>query len=177
MTNFSLPLRRLILPLFLLCGVNLSALNISAFTREADGEATVGFCGAFSVENIALENKGLGPVLILPKDLGGYQNIIITSKNLDGQIKKCFTACSLQTTCAAPVSFKLKRAHLFKSKKGIVATLTFDGQLDAVFLVTKYRRDEKDIFKVKYPQDLKFSNPELKVRVKEFLIGEAKKLL
>lgn len=165
------------MPLFLLCGVNLNALNISAFTREADGEATVTFCGAFSVENIALANKGLGPVLILPKDLGGYQNLIVTSKALDGQIKKCFTACTVQKTCAAPVNFKLKSAHLFKSKKGIVATITFDGQLDAVFLVSKYLRDEKDIFKVKYPQDLKFSDAKLKERVKDMLIAEAKKLL
>ncbi len=177
MTNFSFPLRRLILPLLLLCGTNLSALNISAFTREADGEASVSFCGAFTIENIALENKGLGPVLILPKDLGGYKNLTITSKTLDGQIKKCFTACSLQKTCAAAVKFKLKSAHLFKNKKGIVATLTFDEQLEAVFLVTKYKRDEKDIFKVKYPQDLKFSDAELKRQIKEFLTQEAKKRL
>ncbi len=177
MTNFSFPLRRFILPLFLFCGVNLSALSISGFTRESDGEATVSFCGAFSVQNIALENKGLGPVLILPKDLGGYQNLTVTSKDFDAQIKKCFTACSLQKTCAAAVSFKLKSAHLFKSKKGIVATLNFDGQLDAVFLVTKYRRGEKDIFKVKYPQDLKFSDLKLKEKIKEFLTKEAKKLL
>jgi hypothetical protein len=177
MTNFFFTLRRLILPLFLLCGVNLSALNISAFTREADGEATVSFCGVFSIQNIALENKGLGPVLVLPKDLGGYKNLTVTSKVLDGQIKKCFADCNLQKSCAAPVSVKLKSAHLFKSKKGIVATLNLDGQIDAVFLVTKYRRDQKDIFKIKYPQDLKFSDTKLKEQIKELLTQEAKKLL
>lgn len=177
MNNFQFCLRHLILPLFLLCGVNLSALSISAFTREADGEATLSFCGLFSIQNIALENKGLGPVLVMPKDLGGYKNLIITSKDFDAQIKKCFTACSFKKTCAAPVSLKLKSAHLFKSKKGIVATLSIDGQVDAVFLVTKYRRGEKDIFKVKYPQDIKFLDSKLKERIKEVLIKEAKKLL
>lgn len=167
----------MVLPLFLICGVNLSALSISAFTREVDGDATVSFCGAFSIENIALENKGLGPVLVLPKDLGGYKNITVTSKVLDGQIRQCFAACSFKKTCASPVSVKLKSAHLFKSKKGIVATLSLDGQLDAVFLVTKYRRGEKDIFKIKYPQDLKLSDAKLKEQIKELLTQEAKKLL
>ena len=58
-----------------------------------------------------------------------------------------------------------------------MATLNLDGQIDAVFLVTKYRRDQKDIFKIKYPQDLKFSDTKLKEQIKELLTQEAKKLL
>lgn len=171
-------LRHFILLLLMLCARNVSALNISSFAREADGEATVSFCGAIAVQNIALEKvKGFGPVLVLPKDLGGYKNLKITSPALEGEVKKCFDSCPAARACKGQVNIKVKSARLFKSKKGVVATLAFDDALNAVFLVSKYQKNGKDIFRIKYPQDLSIAAPALKERVKKLLTQEAKKLL
>jgi len=165
------------LPAFLMCAVDLSALSISSFKREPDGEATISFCRSFRIENIALQNKGLGPVLVMPTESGGYKNLIIVSRVLDGQIKRCFSSACKAQKCAAAVKFKVKSAHLFKSKKGIVATVNFDGEFDAVFLASKFARDGEDTFRIKYPKDLKFEDSALKEQVRSALIKEARKHL
>lgn len=183
MTDFNTALRRIILPLFLLCSVNVCALNICGFAKQKDGDATVTFCKAFAVKYVSLEDKGLGPVLVMPKDLGGYKNLIVTSKILDGQIKKCFSAPCLadgaEKSAKEKLStvFKIKSTKLFKSKQGIIATVSFDDSFDAVFLVSKYKRLGKDVFRIKNPQDLTFVNDKLKQNVRAALKAQAKKLL
>lgn len=177
MTKFRFVLRRLILPLLLLLSVNVSALSISAFKREADGEASITFCNALTVKNVAVEDKGFGPVLVFPADLGGYKNISVNSKEVDAKIKQCFISCKVQPSCAGGLNFKITNTHLFKTKKGIVATVNFGGALNLVFLVSKYKREAKDIFRIKYPQDLTITNQKLKADLKAALTKEAKKLL
>ena len=63
------------------------SLEVSAVQKQQDGDYKITFCKLFKIENIALVKKSFGSVLEMPREIGGYKNLAITSKELDLKIK------------------------------------------------------------------------------------------
>lgn len=172
-------LRHLVLPLFILSGTSLSALGITGFEKESDGEATISFCNLFKVKNIAIVDKGFGQVVAPPLELGGYKNIIISSKVLDGEIKQCFASegsCIKKAKMCKPKA-EVVSARKLKTSRSVLAEISLDGEMNIVFFVSSYKKKDKDIYKVSVPVDLKFIDKKYRAELRELLIKKTKHLL
>jgi hypothetical protein len=169
-------LRRMILPMLL--SANLCALNIYEVKHDgSDNTATMSLCGAFKIENISLEETPFGEVVVMPRELGGYKNLVVTSKEFDGKIKTCFKAGCGVVSCARSPVYKLLEARGLKKSGSVLATVSFDDQLTVIFFVSKHKRGGREIYKVNTPRDFKFTDNKYRKDFREFLIKETKRLL
>jgi hypothetical protein len=178
MANIRVFPRLMVLPAVLLLSANLYALSINAVKRDlSDNTATISFCGVFEIKNISVEETPFGEVASMPKELGGYANIIVTSKKLDEAVKLCHSAKCKAVKCSAYPEYKLLTARKLKSGKSVLAKVSFDEELTITFFVSKYKRGNKDIHRVNPPRDFEFTDKKYKNQVRQFLIGRTKDLL
>lgn len=170
-------LKRAACAVFLLfCACGLHALGVSAVKVEDDGERTFTFCNKFEVENWSLRKTAAGIVLLPPQDFGGYNNIIVLSKDLDVLMKNCFEGpCHIIETC--PIPLKTEFVKKVNEGKTILVDVIFRDKLKAVFLVSQYKRKEKTLYRIKKPQDFTFKDKKFEASVRSALLKVAKEHL
>ena len=171
-------LRRMVLPLALLLSANLCALNISEVKHDfTDDTRVMSFCGVFKVENISLQTTPFGKVAVMPKELGGYKNIILTSKTLASNIELCFESKCEAAACKELPKYEIIESIKLKKSGSILVRVSFDGEMTVVFFVSKHKRAGRDIYRVSSPQDFKFTDRKYRTRLRDYLIAEVKHLL
>ena len=169
----------LIFVLLFLPGYAFATLEISRVQKQQDGDYTVSFCKLFKIENIALEKKSFGSFLEMPRELGGYKNLAVTSQDLDLKIKNVLEGkaeVNTKLTCKEPV-LKLVSARRIKESSSVLCQLSFEDSLDIIVFASKYKKGKKEIFRVSYPQDFKFLDKNYKARVRAFILANTKQLL
>ena len=151
------------------------ALDISGFRPDDEGGAEIEFCGKFKVENISLSSGVTGKVE-MPLDWGGYENLLLTSRSLEEDIKRCFggecQVSALECEPKAEIIFSRK-----VSDKSVLIKVSFDGELTAVFFLGKYKRLGKPYYKLSPAADFKFIDDNYRKSFRNFVIKEAKGLL
>lgn len=155
------------------------SLEVSAVQKQQDGDYKITFCKLFKIENIALVKKSFGSVLEMPREVGGYKNLAITSNELDLKIKNAIEGAlkdKTKTTCQTPV-LKIVSARKIKESSSVLCQVSFDDSLDIIVFVSKYKKGKKDIYRVSYPQDLKFLNKNYKEQVRAFILENTKEFL
>ena len=159
------------------------SLEVSAVQKQQDGYYKITFCKLFKIENIALNRNSFGSFLQMPREVGGYRNIAITSKELDLKIKNAIenaakkdTKNDIKNACQKP-NLKIISARKVKEASSIICQVSFDDSLDIIVFVSKYKKDKKDIYKVSYPQDFKFLDKEYKTQLRAFVLENTKELL
>ena len=162
----------------LLLAAPLCALNISYINHDVKNKtAAVGFCMVFEIQNISLQETPFGAVLVMPKDLGGYNNINIISKELDEQIKKLWNVKFEAIACKAPPHYLVTQKKKIENKNTILANVTIDNRLEITVFISKHKKAGKDIYRLKLPQDFKFREEQYKEDFRRYIIEEAKDLL
>lgn len=153
------------------------ALEVSAFKMEEDGEATITFCKTFKIENISLNKSSVAKTVVFEKDNGEFENIALLNKNIADKIISCFEGkCNLKTNCKS-VPYTLISARKAKDNNLVIAKVSFDRDISAIFLVSSYQKKNKTMYRVKTPQDLKFLSSKYKKNFRNWLINETKNLL
>ena len=155
------------------------SLEVSGVQKQQDGDYKITFCKLFKIENIALVKKSFGSVLEMPRELGGYKNLAITSQELDLKIKQAIEGGAkdnTKTTCKTPV-LKIVSARKIKESSSVLCQVSFDDSLDIIVFASKYKKGKKDIYRVSFPQDLKFLNKKYKEQVRAFILENTKKLI
>lgn len=168
----------LIFVLLFLPSVSFS-LEVSAVKKQQDKDYTVTFCNLFKIENIALEKKSFGSVLQMPRELGGYRNLAITSKDLDLKIKDILEEkekINTKNICSSPV-LKVVSARKIKESSTVLCQVSFDESLDIIVFASKYKKGKKDIYRVSFPQDLKFLDKNYKAEVRTFILKNTKEII
>ena len=156
-----------------------ASLEVSRVQKQQDGDYKITFCNLFKIENIALNKNSFGSFLEMPRELGGYKNLAITSKELDLKIKNAIEGVSKEktkTTCQTPI-LKIVSARKIKESSSVLTQVSFDDGLDIIVFASKYKKGKKDIYKVSFPQDLKFLDKKYKAQVRAFILKNTKKLL
>jgi|GEM_PF-2656352 hypothetical protein len=164
----------LFLPSYAFC-----SLEVSAVKKQQDKDYTITFCKLFKIENIALEKKSFGPVLQMPREIGGYKNLAITSKDLDLKIKDILedrAKISPKNSCSLPV-LKMVSARKIKESSSVLCQISFDDSLDIIVFASKYKKGKKEIYRVSYPQDFKILDKKYKAQVRSFILKNTKALL
>ncbi len=152
------------------------ALEISGFRAYEDGSAEAEFCGKFKVENISLKSSSEGGGVEMPLDWGGYENLILTSPVLEGEIKNCL----LGKCGAAPRKCEPKAEIIFSRKvneRTVLLKANFDGELTAVFFLGAYKRLGKRYYRLSGAADFEFTDKKYRKSFREFVIKEVKNLL
>ena len=155
------------------------SLEVSAVQKQQDGDYKITFCKLFKIENIALVKKYFGTFLEMPRELGGYKNLAITSKELDLKIKDAIEGSVKNNTknaCQTPV-LKVVSARRIKESSSVICQVSFDNSLDIIAFASKYKKGKKDVYRVSYPQDLKFLNKKYKEQVRSFILESTKELI
>lgn len=168
----------LIFVLLFLPSVSFS-LEVSAVKKQQDKDYTITFCNLFKIENIALEKKSFGSFIEMPREIGGYKNLAITSKDLDLKIKDILEErekINTKNICSSPV-LKLVSARKIKESSSVLCQVSFDDSLDVIVFASKYKKGKKEIYRVSYPQDFKFLNKKYKEQVRSFILEKTKALL
>lgn len=168
----------LIFVLLFLPSVSFS-LEVSAVKKQQDKDYTITFCNLFKIENIALEKKSFGSFIEMPREIGGYKNLAITSKDLDLKIKDILEErekINTKNICSSPV-LKLVSARKIKESSSVLCQVSFDDSLDVIVFASKYKKGKKEIYRVSYPQDFKFLNKKYKEQVRSFILEKTKTLL
>ena len=168
----------LIFVLLILPSVSFS-LEVSAVKKQQDKDYTITFCNLFKIENIALEKKTFGSFIEMPREIGGYKNLAITSKDLDLKIKDILEErekINTKNICSSPV-LKLVSARKIKESSSVLCQVSFDDSLDVIVFASKYKKGKKEIYRVSYPQDFKFLNKKYKEQVRSFILEKTKALL
>ena len=168
----------LIFVLLFLPSVSFS-LEVSAVKKQQDKDYTITFCNLFKIENIALEKKTFGSFIEMPREIGGYKNLAITSKDLDLKIKDILEErekINTKNICSSPV-LKLVSARKIKESSSVLCQVSFDDSLDVIVFASKYKKGKKEIYRVSYPQDFKFLNKKYKEQVRSFILEKTKALL
>ena len=156
-----------------------ASLEVSRVQKQQDGDYTITFCNLFKVENIALKQNSLGSFLEMPRELGGYKNLMISSKDLDLKIKNAVInaeTVKAKNTCQKP-SLKIISARRIKESSSVLCQLSFDDSLDLIVFASKYKKGKKDIYRVSYPQDFKFLDKKYKAQVRDFILKNTQELL
>ena len=169
----------LILVLLFLPCIAFAALEVSAVQKQQDKDYTITFCNLFKIENIALQKNSFGSFLVMPREVGGYRNLALTSKELDLKIKNILedkATADTKTICKMP-SLKMVWARRLKDSSAVICQISFDDSLDIIAFTSKYKKEEKAIYKVSYPQDFKFLDTEYKAKVRAFILENTKELL
>ena len=115
----------------------------------------------------------------MTRELGGYKNLAITSKDLDLKIKEAIedpSKISKKHTCQTPF-LKMVSMRSIKESSSVICQVSFDDSLDIIAFASKYKKGKKDVYRVSYPQDFKFLNKEYKQQVRSFILENAKELL
>ena len=153
------------------------ALEISAFKQEDDGEATITFCKTIEIKNVSVNKGSVVQTIEFEKDDGEYENIAVLNKNFANHIVSCFEGvCDTRTTCKTSI-YSLMSAKKAKDKDLVIAKVSFDRDISAIFLVSTFQKKNKTIYRIKSPQDLKFLNGKYKKNFRKWLINETKDLL
>ncbi len=155
------------------------SLEVSAVKKQQDKDYTITFCNLFKIENIALEKKTFGSFIEMPREIGGYKNLAITSKDLDLKIKDILEErekINTKNICSSPV-LKLVSARKIKESSSVLCQVSFDDSLDIIVFASKYKKGKKEIYRVSYPQDFKFLNKKYKEQVRSFILEKTKTLL
>lgn len=154
-----------------------NALEISAFKAEDDGEATITFCKTIEIKNVSLDKGSVVQTVIFEKDDGEYENIALMNKDFANHIISCFEGvCNMMTTCRTSL-YSLISARKIKDKNLVIAKVSFDRDISAIFLISTYQKGNKTLYRVTTPQDLKFLNKKYKKNFRNWLINETKDLL
>ena len=155
------------------------SLDVSSVQKQQDDDYKITFCKLFTIENIAFKQNSFGSFLEMPRELGGYENIALTSRELDLKVKNAIenlASNKIKTTCQKP-NLKLVSARKLKESSTVLCRLSFDESLDIILFVSKYKKGKKDIYRVSYPQDFKFLNKDYKKQVRAFILENTKELL
>lgn len=155
------------------------ALEVSAVQKQQDGDYKITFCNLFKIENISLTEKSFGTFLEMPRELGGYKNLALTSEDLALKIKNAIagaTKVSSKNSCQKPI-LKMVFLRKIKESSSVLCQVSFDSSLDIIVFASKYKKGKKDIYRVSYPQDFKFSDKKYKTEVRTFVLANAKELL
>ena len=115
----------------------------------------------------------------MPRELGGYRNLMVSSKNLDLKIKNALTNTEnikAKNTCQKP-GLKIVSARRIKESSSVLCQLSFDDSLDLIVFASKYKKGKKDIYRVSYPQDFKFLDKKYKAQVRDFILKNTQELL
>jgi hypothetical protein len=156
----------------------LRAVDVSRIEREPDGEMTVYFCDIFKIENVALKETPAGEIVLMPRETGGYKNLSVISKKLDEEIKKCASAKCETAVCKNYPRSNIVSSRKLKNSNSVLADVSLDGELTITVFVSKIKgRKSKDIYRVKFPMDLKFLDKKYRVNLRSFLISETQSLL
>ncbi len=166
------------LSLFLFfCARCACALEITSFEKEDDGEASVVFCSNIKVLNIGFEQSSYGSAVIMPRELGGYKNIIMPSETLAKNIEQCFLGkCKKIKKCQNEVKLSIVKTKETLGRQ-LLVDVSFDDELIATFFVTKYMRGQDTVLRVKPPQDLKITDKKYKALVRNFIIAKVTDLM
>ncbi len=160
-----------------LCAGAACALEITSFEKEDDGEASVVFCSNLKVLNIGFEQSSYGSAVIMPRELGGYKNIIMPSETLTKNVEQCFLGkCKKVKKCQNEVKLAIVKTKETLGKQ-LLVDVSFDGELIATFFVTKYMRGQDTVLRVKPPQDLKITDKKYKALVRNFIIAKVTDLM
>lgn len=164
--------------LFLSAGLSLNALDISSFNiEEEDGEAEIGFCSLFEIENIEQKQTNLGPVLVLPKEEGTYTNISFLTPQITQKVLECFADfCQIQPSCAKEPKLKLLNAKKIGEAR-VRIEVSFDEELSAIFFISTYQKKNKTIYVLDTPQDFTFKSKKYQKKIRAWLIEVATPLL
>ncbi|MBR4508901.1 MAG: hypothetical protein IKP23_05505 [Elusimicrobiaceae bacterium] len=155
------------------------SLEISGVQKQQDGDYKIIFCKLFKIENIALVKKSFGSVLQMPREVSGYKNLAITSKELDSKIKNTIEGIAkvnTKTICQKPI-LKIVSARKIKESSSVLCQVSFDNSLDIIVFASKYKKGKKDIYRVSFPQDLKFLDKNYKAEVRTFILKNTKELI
>ena len=164
---------------FLICAIftGANALEISSFKLEADEEATITFCKTLKIENVSLNKKTVTQTVVFEKENGNFENIALLNNSIANKIVTCFEGvCDTKTTCEE-VPYTLISAKKVKDKNLIIAKVSFDKDISAIFLVSSYQKKNKTLYRVTSPTDFKFLNGKYKKNFRDWLIQETKNLL
>ena len=156
-----------------------ASLEVSRVQKQQDGDFTITFCNLFKIENIALNKNSFGSFLEMPRETGGYKNLEITSRELDVKIKEILEdkiKVNAKTSCKEP-SLKMVSARRIKGSSSVLCQISFEDSLDIIVFSSKYKKGKKDIYRVSYPQDLKFLDKKYKAKVRAFILENTKELL
>jgi hypothetical protein len=163
-------LRAFLLPLLFFAGSgNIYALEVWAAAQPKKETAAVNFCGLFKVEYAALRQTPFGEVVVMPKELGGYKNIVVTSKVLDEKIKTCLKGNCAAAPCKEPV-LEVAQARRAGQSKSVLVSLSLDGELALTFFLSAQKRG----WRVKGPQDLKYIDGKFRKRLRVAVIDGGK---
>ena len=153
------------------------ALEVSAFKPEQDGEATITFCKTLEIQNVSLNKTSVVQTVVFEKDDGEFENISVLNKNFANHLISCFEGvCDKRTTCKTSL-YSLMSAKKIEDKDLVVAKVSFDRDISAIFLVSTFHKKNKKFYRIKAPQDLKFLNNKYKKNFRNWLIKETKNLL
>lgn len=155
------------------------ALEVSAFKTEEDGEATITFCKTLEIKNVSLNKNSIVQTVVFEKDEGEFENIAILNKNFANHLISCFEGvCDKRTTCKTSL-YSLMSVKKVEDKNLVIAKVSFDRDISAIFLVSSYKDKNKNktIYRIKAPQDFKFLNSKYKKNFRNWLIKETKDLL
>ena len=153
------------------------ALEVSAFKQEEDGEATITFCKTLEIQNVSLNKNSVVQTVVFEKDDGKFENIAILNKNFTNHLISCFEGiCDKRTTCKTSL-YSLMNAKKVEDKDLVIAKVSFDRDISAIFLVSTFQKKNKTFYRIKSPQDLKFLNNKYKKNFRNWLIKETKDLL
>ena len=153
------------------------ALEVSAFKPEEDGEATITFCKTLEIQNVSLNKNSIVQTVVFEKDDGEFENISVLNKNFANHLLSCFEGvCDKRTTCKTSL-YSLMSAKKVDGKDLVIAKVSFDRDISAIFLVSTFQKKNKKIYRIKAPQDLNFLNSKYKKNFRAWLIKETKDLL
>ncbi len=154
-----------------------NALEISAFEQEEDGEATITFCKTLEIKNVSLNKNSVIQTVVFEKDDGEFENIAVLNKDFANHVISCFEGiCDMRTSCKTSL-YSLMSARKVQDKDLVVAKVSFDRDISAVFLISSFQKKNKKIYRIKMPQDLKFLSGKYKKNFRNWLIKETKDLL
>ncbi|MBQ4493715.1 MAG: hypothetical protein II972_03860 [Elusimicrobiaceae bacterium] len=156
-----------------------ASLEVSQVQKQQDGDYKITFCKLFKIENIALNKNSFGSFLEMPRELGGYKNLAITSKELDLKIKNAIEGLAktdTKNTCQKPI-LKIVSARKIKESSSVLCQISFDDSLDIIVFASKYKKGQKEIYRVSYPQDFKYLDKKYKAEVRTFVLKNTKVLL
>lgn len=152
------------------------ALEISSFKVDENGDAEIGFCSKFKVENVSMAAGRQGWDVEMPLDLGGYKNLFFTSSGLEVEVKKCFRGnCMTKQTDCSP-EWKIIFSKKISENSAIIK-ISFDSQLTAVFFLNKYQRSGVETYRLSAPADLKFTDKAYRKNLRDFVVKKAKDIL
>ena len=155
----------------------LNALEISKIEHEDDGELTLTFCNTFKIKNISLDNNTVTPTVVLPKDEELYENLAIMNNDISTKIVASFEGVYQVNNECKNVPYSLISTRKVKDKNLVVTKVAFDNDITVTFLVSSYEKNNKTLYRVHIPADLKFLKSGYQKNLRKWLIENAKDLL